>query len=459
MKGFEMRGVVEGFYGKPWTMDQRMDMMDFLGKKGYNLYIYAPKADPFHRERWREDYPLEFLDSFHALVDRGQQVGVDVGVAVSPGLSLVYSDAMEMDLLEKKFGAFLKREVRTVCLFLDDIPPQLSHESDRQRYASLAAAQADFANRLQQRLDKKCPGLRFILCPTHYHGKADQAYLGYLGEHLDPRIHVMWTGPQVCSRTIPWQDAHETSMAFRRPVLYWDNFPVNDATMVPELHIGPYTGRDAELVDYSVGIVVNPMNQPYASMIPLASIADFLSDPRNFDPERSLRESMEEIVPTGGEALWLFMKANNQSPLDPGEPSCARELVQQIASLKESGNWDEMNHLLESAGNKWISAARELKAKLPPLLASDVQSWLGDFETWGQVLVATARMLGLSRSLFHDQSPSPEHLEAIRQSLGVLEQLLVESISMETFTAGSKIRTFAVQNLVICKGMLRLVHF
>ena len=52
-----LRGVVEGFYGKPWTQEQRVDMMAFCEAHGLNAYIYAPKDDPYHREKWREPYP------------------------------------------------------------------------------------------------------------------------------------------------------------------------------------------------------------------------------------------------------------------------------------------------------------------------------------------------------------------------------------------------------------------
>ena len=52
-----LRGIVEGFYGKPWTQEQRIDMMAFCEAHRLNAYIYAPKDDPYHREKWREPYP------------------------------------------------------------------------------------------------------------------------------------------------------------------------------------------------------------------------------------------------------------------------------------------------------------------------------------------------------------------------------------------------------------------
>ena len=52
-----LRGIVEGFYGKPWNFDIRVDMLKFCGEYNLNSYIYAPKDDPYHRDKWREPYP------------------------------------------------------------------------------------------------------------------------------------------------------------------------------------------------------------------------------------------------------------------------------------------------------------------------------------------------------------------------------------------------------------------
>ena len=42
------RGVVEGFYGTPWSHEVRMSLIDFYGRFKLNTYIYGPKDDPYH---------------------------------------------------------------------------------------------------------------------------------------------------------------------------------------------------------------------------------------------------------------------------------------------------------------------------------------------------------------------------------------------------------------------------
>ena len=48
---FPIRGVVEGYYGKPLSFGQRKDLFAFMKECRMNFYIYAPKDDLYHRDR------------------------------------------------------------------------------------------------------------------------------------------------------------------------------------------------------------------------------------------------------------------------------------------------------------------------------------------------------------------------------------------------------------------------
>jgi hypothetical protein len=54
---FKIRGVIEGFYGEPWTMDERKNMFGFMRQHHFNTYVYAPKDDPYQRLQWGDLYP------------------------------------------------------------------------------------------------------------------------------------------------------------------------------------------------------------------------------------------------------------------------------------------------------------------------------------------------------------------------------------------------------------------
>ena len=64
------RGAIEGFYGSPWTTEERLDHLAFAGRFKLNTYVYAPKDDPYHRDRWREPYPPDRAEQLRALVER-----------------------------------------------------------------------------------------------------------------------------------------------------------------------------------------------------------------------------------------------------------------------------------------------------------------------------------------------------------------------------------------------------
>src|SRR4051812_6045041 len=54
---FQWRGVIQGSYGPVFTPAQRIRLLHFMSKHGFNAYLNAPKDDPYQRDRWREPYP------------------------------------------------------------------------------------------------------------------------------------------------------------------------------------------------------------------------------------------------------------------------------------------------------------------------------------------------------------------------------------------------------------------
>jgi len=69
-RAFAVRGIVEGFYGKPWSHSARLDAISFLAPRGLNAYVYAPKDDPKHRADWRVPYDAGERAAFGELVRR-----------------------------------------------------------------------------------------------------------------------------------------------------------------------------------------------------------------------------------------------------------------------------------------------------------------------------------------------------------------------------------------------------
>jgi len=77
-----VRGVVEGFYGTPWSHEARMSLIDFCSDHKLNTYIYGPKNDRYHRARWRQLYPEAEARQLQSLVARAREKEVDFVWAV-----------------------------------------------------------------------------------------------------------------------------------------------------------------------------------------------------------------------------------------------------------------------------------------------------------------------------------------------------------------------------------------
>ena len=151
---WEIRGLIEGFYGRPWSWDDRIDVARWCAARAMTHYVYAPKDDPLHRSRWREPYGVEALDGFARLIAQG---GLSVGFAVSPGLSMDYDDVDDRRALAAKIDPLLALGVDLVCLALDDLDPR----------PGLGTAHAGLTRWLHGHLDGRAD---LVLVPTEYTG-------------------------------------------------------------------------------------------------------------------------------------------------------------------------------------------------------------------------------------------------------------------------------------------------
>jgi len=92
-------GVVEGFYGRPWTLSQRRDLFEKMEEWGMSSYLYAPKDDCKHRAFWRELYTVEEADHLQNLISAAHASNLDFYYALSPGLDIAYSNSKEVRLI------------------------------------------------------------------------------------------------------------------------------------------------------------------------------------------------------------------------------------------------------------------------------------------------------------------------------------------------------------------------
>jgi hypothetical protein len=346
---FPERGVVEGFYGTPWTHQDRVDILRFEGSHGMNVYYYAPKDDPYLHKRWRDAYPPEAQQRLKELVEAAQHNFVDFCFAVSPGLTMAYSSERDFQVLASKFASAGKLGVSCFALFLDDVPQDLQDPQDRAQFKTLAQAHIYLTNKLYKYLKEESTANRLVLTPTTYTNEwGNRDYLQELGAGVDPGVSIVWTGPKVFSPAITVEQAREWTGYIRRPPLIWDNFPVNDGTRWCR-YLGPLTGRDPQLPGVVSGLFSNPMIEPRASMIPLQTIADYLWNAAAYDPAQS--ETHAVVSQYGQDAprqLVPFLKIYGTYSWDDGNfTALFKERRPPIDVAKMQSQLAEMNSALE----------------------------------------------------------------------------------------------------------------
>jgi hyaluronoglucosaminidase len=361
---FPVRGVIEGFYGAPWTHSARLDAVAFLAERGMNAYVYAPKDDPRHRTRWREPYDETEAARFRELAAACETRATRFGFALSPGLDVAYRDVGDRSALAGKLVPLLDAGVRWFVLALDDIPMQ----------SGLGADQADMAAWLYDALRDRDRDVRVTLVPTEYVGTRPSGYLAELTNGLPDDVDVMWTGPTVCSPRITAADARAWQDAVGgHPLLLWDNYPVNDGIMAREMHLGAYRGRDPELSDVIDGVLCNPMVQPRASLVALATAAAFLCDPQRYDESDAWDQAIADVGRSWTPSLRALAHACMDGPLrDPAtlplneQVGALEGAVGDRASTALEAVEAALTSLRQAADEQWLASGDPLVEELRP---------------------------------------------------------------------------------------------
>lgn len=295
MKTMPILGVIEGFYGRPWTPAQRGRLFERMATWGLNTYLYAPKDDRWHRQLWRDAYPAAEAQALRALAADAHRHGIRFVYALSPGLDLDWANEADHRALADKLTGVQRLGVEHFSLLFDDIP----YADDRAAQAREQVAATHHA--LNALWPDGQAGL-LLFCPTEYCGErakpsvAQSPYLRVLGENLRPGVEVLWTGPQVVSTEISVQSVLEVAGVLRRPVLIWDNIHANDFTL-HRANLGPYAGRPLELREQVAGILSNPNNQLELNTPGLFSLADYAGAAPGWMPEASLDRALERWLP------------------------------------------------------------------------------------------------------------------------------------------------------------------
>ena len=387
-----IRGVVEGFYGDPWTHENRLDILEFSSARGFNAYIYAPKDDPYHRNLWREKYPAEKLAELKSLVEKARECNIDLIFAVSPGLDLNFDgkDAeKDRKAMLKKLSTMYKIGFTHFAIFFDDIQEKNP------------TGQAEFLNWLQKNFVEKHSDIRqLITVPTEYFRPDMHEYTTEFSSQLDQKIMVLYTGEAVVGPALSDEDFQTARKIYPQLGIWW-NYPVNDY-IESKLALGAVENLPRE--SKIPAIFFNPMNQTQLSKISLATAADYSLDPKNYSPMDSWNRALEDQFGFLSDSMKIF--ADHSQHLENSWANCGAEDGQRFKTLTDQilNDIDSEKNLDESFSNafseveKMITATRNLQRYLPKKYLDECSPQLEQFR---RIAEADRLALELLRSYSH----------------------------------------------------------
>ncbi|WP_052432928.1 beta-N-acetylglucosaminidase domain-containing protein [Streptacidiphilus carbonis] len=474
-----VRGTEEGFYGTPWTAQQTLDEVDFLGRTKQNYFLYAPGDDPFRSSRWREQYPADQQQQLRTLGQAASLNHVTLGYGLSLGGSVCFSSQQDQDALISKLESLWALGFRSFQLQFQD--SSFSHwhcDADVSRYgrgaAATARAQSDLAAAVLKRFISAHPDAApLMLLPTEYYQDGATPYRTALAKDLDPAVQVAWTGVGVQPSTITGSQTSSAAQAFGHPLVTQDNYLANDSTP-DRLYLGPYAGRDSGVATGSAALLVNAMQQPVISRIPLFTAADYAWNPTGYDARASWRAAEQDLAsgrPTVVAAL-AALAGNSASPAQNLAPQAAKTGDFQASSTPvastSSPDQEESAYLrplmsafwsalggngsavaLRAAFTTMAQAPADLGAGTDPggsAVAAEDGDWLAQLALYGRagqtaVDMLTAQRAGAGATAWADQLKLRQLMQQLSQSdatigSGVLDAFLKRALAASNSWAG-----------------------
>ena len=377
-----IRGVVEGFYGTPWTHEHRIDMLNFCNAHAFNAYIYAPKDDPYHRNKWREPYPEKKLEEIKFLIDCAQNNNVKFIFAVSPGLDLSYGSPEDINAMIQKLTTMYDLGVRDFAIFFDDI-----EDKD-------GGAQAEFLNMIEKNFvnahDDVSP---LITVPTEYF-RLDmidelgrKPYTVNFLKTLSPDITVLYTGEGVVQPKLTDEQYKMANEIYERNLGIWWNYPVNDysLTVDGERNAKLALGAIDNLPQHSniPAIFFNPMQNEQLSKIALATGADYANDPEHYNAMISWNKAIDEQFGNLSAEMKLF--ADHTQHLKNNWANIGHEDGQELRTamnklLQSEGNFDNNLQNVNNQLKNLQLAVKKLQKKLPQNILKECSLQLEQFE-------------------------------------------------------------------------------
>ncbi len=433
----QYRGVIEGYYGVPYSAKATKDLFAFMARYKMNSYMYGAKSDPYHSQKWQEAYPdsitaeqeaIGFLSSpmLRDITQTAHQNKVNFIWAIHPGGAFTENkDNHVVDKIMQKFEKMYDLGVRQFGIFVDDVgvpDDSISLALNAKRLTEAQrAVEARWNKNYKTAADTVKP-INFV--PQLYayswvNAKVRHKFFKALS-HIPHNVVVYITGANVWS--VPnSHDLQVVARSFGRPLAWWWNYPCNDNDISKLFVRDTYTNfadekwidngakLDATLTGASA-IISNPMQQGTASKIALFGVADHAWNHAAFDNEPSYQASLKAVV--GADYAKSFDHLSHYLRYYDGEP-----MKTLIDNYKYNGDPKPLIAEMETVMRE-CNEMMELKDQQHPeleLFSTDIMPWV---EKVSDMAYITHQLL----QAIHGERAQQAHPDVITSKIISMEQ-------------------------------------
>lgn len=406
------RGVIEGYYGVPYSAEVTKDLFRFMARYKMNSYMYGAKSDPYHSQKWDEAYPdsitveqkaIGYLtsDMMRDMVSVSHECKVNFIWAIHPGKAFTDpDDNVVIDRIMSKFDIMYDLGVRQFGVFVDDI----GVPNDQPTLDLNARRISEVQERIEARWNVRGASPADTVKPVNFvpqlyaHGWADAEkrarFFNALGKS-HPSVIVYITGAAVW--TVPnSEDLAIVSHDLGRNLAWWWNYPCNDNDMTKLFVRDTYANFDDEkwidddarlpkALNGASALISNPMQQGEAAKIALFGVGDFSWNNAAFDNESDFKAAVKATVGKAKAADFEYL--TNYLRYYDSEPVAS--LVDAYKNTGDSAPLKaEMTKMLQACQS--IEAMEESGNESDCLFVADIRPWLNSL---GDMAYLTLEML------------------------------------------------------------------
>lgn len=417
----QSRGLVEGYYGYPYSLSVKKSLMRFMMRLKMNTYMYGAKSDLYHSAKWEEPYPktltktdLEYgrmsQDMVKDLSKTSQATKVNFIWAIHPGNDFVGQPNVVTRIM-KKFSSMYDLGVRQFAIFVDDVGVPTSEADCKTNADHLTAVQKAIDakwNKAGSSPEARVRPLHFVpqVYTLSWVGEADRKRFFKALSAVPSDITIYTTGWGVW--TVPnSNDLATMNTELGRPVAWWWNYPCNDNadeqiytsdmyTNFMEMRAVDNNARLQKELKNGLGVVSNPMQQGMVSRIALFSVADYAWNNAKFDNMTSWKKAFKYAFPENTalreayQALSPYLRWNDSEDMvraveqyKNGNRAAFEKLlthlqqnIEVVAQCKTSANEDEQ--LLYKEIEPWVLKLQTMVTAAQQFVEAQKQNAVND---------------------------------------------------------------------------------